>query len=57
MKTEVLATAKRLGKVEVAHGDTACETPDAAQSIQKVQAWKEAKARKTATSKRTRARA
>ncbi len=30
-----LAAAKRIGKVEVDHGDTACQTPDAASYIQK----------------------
>ncbi|RKH06036.1 DNA alkylation repair protein [Corallococcus carmarthensis] len=66
VQTAALATAKRLGKVEVDQGDTACETPDAAQYIQKIQARKEAKAKATkpakakakkpAASKRTRAR-
>lgn len=42
LQTAALATAKRLGKVEVDHGDTACETPDATRSIQKIQARKEA---------------
>ncbi|QSQ22943.1 DNA alkylation repair protein [Pyxidicoccus parkwayensis] len=36
-----LEVAKRIGKVEVDHGDTACETPDAVQSIQKMRARKE----------------
>ncbi|MCY1039903.1 DNA alkylation repair protein [Corallococcus sp. bb12-1] len=40
LQTAALATAKRLGKVEVDQGDTACETPDAAQYIQKIQARK-----------------
>ncbi|RKG82311.1 DNA alkylation repair protein [Corallococcus terminator] len=40
LQTAALATAKRLGKVEVDHGDTACETPDASQYIQKIQARK-----------------
>ncbi len=30
-----LAAAKRIGKVEVDHGDTACKTPDAAEYIKK----------------------
>lgn len=30
-----LAVAKRIGKVKVDHGDTACQTPDAASYIQK----------------------
>jgi 3-methyladenine DNA glycosylase AlkD len=32
---KALATAARIGKVEVDHGDTACQTPDAAAYIQK----------------------
>ncbi|RKH67788.1 DNA alkylation repair protein [Corallococcus aberystwythensis] len=64
VQTAALATAKRLGKVEVDHGDTACETPDATRYIQKIQARKEAKPQATkarvakpAASKRTRPRA
>jgi hypothetical protein len=30
-----LASAKRIGKVEVDHGDTNCKTPDAAAYIKK----------------------
>lgn len=30
-----LVTAKRIGKVEVDHGDTSCKTPDAAAAIRK----------------------
>jgi hypothetical protein len=30
-----LAAAKRIGKVEVDHGDTACKTPDAASYIER----------------------
>jgi hypothetical protein len=30
-----LAAAKRIGKVEVDHGDTSCKTPDAAAYIAK----------------------
>lgn len=44
VQTAALATAKRLGKVEVDYGDTACETPDAAGYIQKSRARKEAQA-------------
>ncbi|RKH11783.1 DNA alkylation repair protein [Corallococcus praedator] len=64
LQTAALATAKRLGKVEVDQGDTACETPDAAQYIQKIQARKspgtvtrqskpKAAAKKSAKPKRT----
>jgi len=31
-----LAAAKRIGKVEVDHGETGCKTPDAAAYIRKV---------------------
>ncbi len=37
LKKAALAAAKRIGKVEVDHGDTACKTPDAAGHITK--AW------------------
>jgi hypothetical protein len=37
LRKSATATAKRIGKVEVDHGDTACKTPDATQSIDK--AW------------------
>jgi len=35
LKKSALAAAKRIGKVEVDHGDTACKTPDAAEYIEK----------------------
>jgi 3-methyladenine DNA glycosylase AlkD len=35
LRKAALAAAKRIGKVEVDHGDTACKTPDAAQYIEK----------------------
>lgn len=34
----IITTAKRIGKVEVDHGDTACQTPDAIAYIAKVKA-------------------
>lgn len=37
LKKAALAAAKRIGEVEVDHGDTSCETPDAAAHIEK--AW------------------
>jgi len=37
LRKAATAAAKRIGKVEVDHGDTACKTPDAAESIEK--AW------------------
>lgn len=35
LRKAALAAARRIGKVEVDHGDTDCKTPDAAQSIEK----------------------
>lgn len=35
LRKAATAAAKRIGKVEVDHGDTACKTPDAAESIEK----------------------
>ncbi|MFO0983742.1 MAG: DNA alkylation repair protein [Planctomycetota bacterium] len=43
LRKAALAAAKRIGKVEVDHGDTACKTPDAAQSIAKAWAHSTAK--------------
>ena len=37
LRQHALATARRIGKVEVDHGDTACATPDAVAQIEK--AW------------------
>ena len=35
LRKAAIAAAKRIGKVEVDHGDTACKTPDAAEYIEK----------------------
>jgi len=35
LRKAAIAAAKRIGKVEIDHGDTACKTPDAAQYIEK----------------------
>ena len=35
LRKAAAAAARRIGKVEVDHGDTACKTPDAAQYIDK----------------------
>ncbi len=35
LRKAALAAAKRIGKVDVDHGDTSCKTPDAAQYIEK----------------------
>lgn len=42
-----VATAKRIGTVEVDHGETGCKTPDAASYIQKVLDYQAAKTRRT----------
>ena len=47
LRDAALATAKRLGKVEVDHGDTSCKTPDAAGYVEKM--WAHAKAKGFAT--------
>jgi 3-methyladenine DNA glycosylase AlkD len=41
LKNKAMATAKRIGKVEVDHGQTNCKTPDATAYIEK--AWKRKK--------------
>ena len=51
LEKQALAVAKKIGKVEVDHGETSCKTPDAASYIQKVKARKETK-KKTAKSKK-----
>lgn len=43
LRKAALATAKRIGKVEVDHGDTACQTPDAVEYLEKT--WAHAKAK------------
>jgi len=50
------ATAKRIGPVEVDHGETSCKTPDAVAYIDKVRARAKAKAQK-ATARKAKARA
>jgi hypothetical protein len=35
LRKAATAAAKRIGKVDVDHGDTACKTPDAASYIEK----------------------
>lgn len=44
LKKAAIATAKRIGKVEVDHGDTDCKTPDAVAYIEKT--WAHAVAKK-----------
>jgi 3-methyladenine DNA glycosylase AlkD len=43
LRKAALQAAKRIGKVEIDHGDTNCKTPDAAEYIEK--AWSHAKAK------------
>lgn len=38
MREAAIAAAKRIGKVDVDHGDTSCKTPDAIEYIKKVEA-------------------
>ncbi len=40
LKKQAIAAAKRIGKVEVDHGETSCKTPDAAPYIEKMWARK-----------------
>jgi 3-methyladenine DNA glycosylase AlkD len=47
LRKEALAAAKRIGKVEIDHGDTACKTPDGAAYIEKM--WAHAEAKKFAS--------
>lgn len=47
LRKAALAAARRIGKVEVDHGDTSCKTPDAAASIEKM--WAHAAAKKAAS--------
>lgn len=54
LEKRVLAAAKRIGKVEVDHGETSCKTPDAAAYIQKIKAH--AKARQAKAKAKSRAR-
>jgi 3-methyladenine DNA glycosylase AlkD len=44
LRKAAIAAAKRIGKVEVDHGDTACKTPDAVPYIEKM--WAHATAKK-----------
>ncbi len=46
LERKALAAAKRIGKVQTDHGDTACKTPDAAAYIKKTVAYNKKKAKK-----------
>jgi 3-methyladenine DNA glycosylase AlkD len=43
LRKSVLAAAKRIGRVEVDHGDTACKTPEIAPYLEKMWAYAKAK--------------
>ena len=47
LRKTAVAAAKRIGKVEIDYGDTACKTPDAAASIDK--AWDHAQSKQAAS--------
>jgi len=47
LREAATAAARRIGKVEIDHGDTACKTPDAVDSIDK--AWAHAQAKNAAS--------
>jgi 3-methyladenine DNA glycosylase AlkD len=47
LERKAIAAAKRIGKVEVDHGETGCKTPDAVPYIKKTMAYKKKKARKS----------
>ena len=46
MKAEAIKAAKRIGPVEIDHGETNCKTPDAASYIQKAYAHRKKKSKK-----------
>jgi 3-methyladenine DNA glycosylase AlkD len=46
LEQKALETAKRIGKIEVDHGETSCKTPDAISYIQKVLEYRRKKASK-----------
>jgi 3-methyladenine DNA glycosylase AlkD len=45
LRAKALAAAKRIGKVDVDHGETECKTPDAAAYVEKVAAYRAARAK------------
>ena len=52
LKKRALAAAKKIGAVEVDHGETGCKTPDAAAYIAKTMAHRKKKAAKKKTAKK-----
>jgi hypothetical protein len=57
LQKQAIAAAKRIGKVEVDHGATACETPDAVKYIQKMADHKKKRAAKKTSEKTTKKKA
>ena len=51
-----LDAATRIGPVDVDHGDTNCRTPDAVQYIEKIDAYRAARAKKPASKKKAASR-
>jgi 3-methyladenine DNA glycosylase AlkD len=47
LEKKAVAAAKRIGKIEVDHGETSCKTPDAAAYIARAVAHKKKRARRT----------
>lgn len=56
MEKKAVAAAKRIGKVEVDHGETNCKTPDAIDYIKKTKAYRTKKAAKARSKVKARAR-
>jgi 3-methyladenine DNA glycosylase AlkD len=48
LERKTVAAAKRIGKIEVDHGETNCKTPDAVEYIAKVKAYREKRKQKSA---------
>ena len=57
LRKQALAAAKRIGKVEVDHGETSCKTPDAIGYIEKTVAHRKAMAERRAKKKATKKKA
>lgn len=51
LEQKAIAVAKKIGKVEVDHGETGCKTPDAAEYIAKALAYRNKKTAKAAAKK------
>lgn len=54
LHASAVAAAKRIGKVQVDHGETSCKTPDAIPYMEKARKHRAAKAAKAAAKKRAR---